>query len=132
MPAVDAADLQTAYEILTDRARRPGGNGHAGFSIDKFIRACKAGADIPAVAYRAMMLQLLPKVAREHITPLMKDDGKFNANVYHEFAGFPMTWSPQESMRGGTPFDVNEFLRRVVSGQGQAGGPRKLAVAWHT
>ena len=35
VPAVDAGDLQTAYEILTDV------NGRTGFSIDKFIRACK-------------------------------------------------------------------------------------------
>ena len=67
-----------------------------------------------------MMLQLLPMVAREQIAPLIKDDGKFETNVYHEFAGFPMTWSPQGSMRGETPFDVNEFLRRVVSGEGQS------------
>lgn len=91
MPAVDAGDLQTAYEILTDPARRPAVNGRTGFSVDKFIRACKAGADIPAVAYRAMMLQLLPTVAREQIATLMKDDGKFDATVYHTFAGFPMT-----------------------------------------
>jgi hypothetical protein len=66
-----------------------------------------------------MMLHLLPKVAREQIAPLIKDDGKFDANVYHKFAGFPMTWLPQGSMRGGTPFDVNEFLRRVASSEGQ-------------
>jgi hypothetical protein len=119
VPAVDAEDLQTAYEILTDPRHRPAGAGPVGFSVDIFSRVCKAGADISAVAYRAMMLHLLPMVAREQIAPLMKDDGKFDANVYREFAGLPMTWLPQGSMRGGTPFDVNEFLRRLASGQGQ-------------
>jgi hypothetical protein len=79
VPAVDAEDLQTAYEILTDPARRPAGGGTVGFSIHIFSRCCKAGADIPAVAYRAMMLQLLPMMAHEQIAPLMKDDGKFDA-----------------------------------------------------
>jgi hypothetical protein len=103
VPAVDAEDLQTAYEILTDPARRPAGGGTVGFSIHIFSRCCKAGADIPAVAYRAMMLQLLPMMAHEQIAPLMKDDGKFDALVYREFAGFPMTWLPQGSMPEGRP-----------------------------
>ena len=119
VPAVDAEDLKAAYEVLIDRTHQPPRNGRTGFSIDAFRRACKPGAHIPAVAYRAMMLQLLPTVAREQIAPLMKDDGKFDTNVYHEFAGFPMMWSSQGSVRGGTPFDVNEFLRRVAFGQGQ-------------
>src|SRR6478672_6452895 len=71
VPAVDAEDLQTAYEILTDPAHRPAGGGSVGFSIHIFTRCGKAGADIPAVTYRAMMLQLLPMLAREQIAPLM-------------------------------------------------------------
>jgi hypothetical protein len=66
-----------------------------------------------------MMLQLLPMVAREQIAPLIKESGKFDALVYREFAGFPMTWLSQGSMPAETPFDVEEFLRRVVSGQRQ-------------
>jgi hypothetical protein len=118
VPAVDAEDLQTAYEILTDRAHRPAGGGRAGFSIEVFSRACKAGADISAVSYRAMMLQLLPTLAHEQIGPLMKDDGKFDVMVYREFAGSPMTWLAQGSMRAEAPFDVEEFLRRLEAGRG--------------
>jgi hypothetical protein len=113
VPTVDAEDLQTAYEILTDPAHRPAGGGQVGFSIDIFRRTCKAGADISAVTYRAMMLQLLPMVAREQVAPFVKEDGKFDAMVYREFAGFPMKWLPQGSMPAGTPFDLEEFLRRL-------------------
>jgi hypothetical protein len=112
---VDAVDLQSVYEILTDRAHRSAG----AFSTRIFDGACRGGADISAVSYRAMMLQLLPMFAREQVAPLMKDDGKFDALVYREFAGFPMTWLPQGSAREGMPFDVDEFLRRLASGGGQ-------------
>jgi|SRR5215470_4199031 len=115
VPAVDAEDLQNAHEILTDRAHRRAG----AFSTRIFNRACKAGADISAVAYRAMILQLLPTIAREQVAPLTKEDGKFDALVYREFAGFPMEWLPQGSSREGMPFDVDEFLRRVAAGRGR-------------
>jgi hypothetical protein len=111
VPAVDPEDLQTAYEILTDPAHRPAG----AYSTRIFDKACKAGADIPAVAYRAMMLQVLPMVAREQIASLTKDDGEFDTTVYREFARFPMTWLPQGSSREGMPFDVDEFLRRLAA-----------------
>ena len=115
VPVVDAEDLQTAYEILTDPAHRTAG----AFTTRIFDKACKPGADIPAVAYRAMILQVLPMLAREQIAPRMKEDGKFDPLVYREFGGFPMAWLPQGSPREGMPFDVDGFVRRLASDQGQ-------------
>ena len=82
------------------------------------LHACKPGADIPAVSYRCMMLQLLPMLAREPFAGFIKEGGKLDAAVYREFASFPMTWLGVGAPREGLPFDAEELLRRLSSEKG--------------
>ena len=113
VPAVDADDLQAAYKLLTDPALRPSAGGSGTVSMYAFERACKPGANLAAVTFRAIMLQVLPMMVRGQASALLPNEGRFDEKAFGEFASFPMTWLPVGAPPNAMPFDVEEFLRRV-------------------
>jgi hypothetical protein len=113
VPSVDVEDLQAAYRLLTDPGPRPAGSGPGTVSMYAFESACKPGANLAAVTFRAIMLQVLPMMLRERASALLTKEGRFEEKVFREFASFPMSWLPVGSPPDAMPFDVEEFLRRV-------------------
>jgi len=111
VPPVDPDDLKTAFEVFQDAATRdPGGRSAVGFDV--FQHACKPGADISSITYRAMMLGVLVRHAQEQLAPWMKD-GRLDPAVFREFAQVPMEWVGRGVERQGLPFDVEELFRRL-------------------
>jgi hypothetical protein len=108
-PTVDPHDVKTVWEIGRDaHADHPGGGLFIGAELMK--RACKPGADIQAVSYRAMLLGLIIQLASEHLTPFIRD-GQPDDAVFRAAAIVPAEWMGVGIQRQGPPFDVNEFLR---------------------
>jgi hypothetical protein len=110
-PPVDPEDLKTAYDIFEETAREHPG-GHVGVGVGIFKSACKPGAEIQSVVYRAMMLQLVLKVAKEQMSPWIKN-GQPDSALFREMAQLPMEWMGNEVERKGFPFDPEELLRRL-------------------
>ncbi len=111
VPEVDPQDLQTAHDIFSCAAKsRPGGN--VGVSIQIFQHACKPGADIPSVTYRAMLIGFLLPIAKEQLQPWMKE-GQLDAAVFREFARLPMKWMGTGAQQQGFPFDAEALFQRL-------------------
>jgi hypothetical protein len=104
VPAVDAEDLKTAWEIGRDAV--PYGAA-AGFDLMK--QAFKPGADIQAVGYRTMFLWMMSQIASEKIARFTPE-GQPNDSVFYAAAKVPAEWMGVGIVRQGPPFDVNEFL----------------------
>ena len=109
VPQVDAADIKAVLEIGQDMERRhPGGQYAVGRAV--YENACKPGAIIPAVLFRASRVDMLRLVAPAVLGPLLQD--KLDA-VCTTAAQFPMKWIGIGVAHHGWSFDADEFLRRV-------------------
>ena len=111
VPEVDPEDVKTVWDIWQDTASHSP-DGRASVSVTIFRHACKPGADIPAVIYRGMMLQLLLQFAKTELERWTKD-GQMDFAVLREIARLPMVWIGVGAMRAGMPFDAEELLRRL-------------------
>jgi hypothetical protein len=108
VPEVDAADIKAVLEIGQDMERRhPGGQYAVGRAV--YENACKPGAIIQAVLFRASRVDMLRLVAPAVLDPLIQD--KLDA-VCTTAAQIPMRWAGATVHHGWT-FDPNDFLRRV-------------------
>lgn len=103
VPEVDPSDIRAAWEVGQEvKKDHPGKN--VGIGVDVFQHACKPGANIPAVTYRAGMTAMFLRHA-----PELKE--KLDA-VFLAAATIPMEWIG-EGVREGLPFDADDFIRRV-------------------
>jgi hypothetical protein len=108
VPQVDPLDIKAVWQIGKETMEsHPGQN--VGIGVEFFERACKPGANIPAVTYRAGMIAMFQRVAPELLDPLLQD--KLDA-VFQATAEIPMEWIGA-GVRSGFPFDPDDFLRRV-------------------
>lgn len=108
VPAVDAEDLKTAWQIGNDaQATHPGQNVAIG--LDLLRQACRPGAD-NAVSYRSMLVWMMSQIAPEQLERFMRE-GHPNDLVFCAAAKVPLEWMGVGIARQGPPFDVNEFLR---------------------
>ena len=66
VPAVDPEDLKTVWQIGTDvQANHPG--TQVAIGADLLKQACKPGADIQAVGYRASLVWMMSHMAPEQL-----------------------------------------------------------------
>jgi hypothetical protein len=108
VPQVDAADIKAVLEIGQDMERRhPGGQYAVGRAV--YENACKPGAIIQAVLFRASRVDMLRLVAPAVLDPLIQD--KLDA-VCTIAAQIPMQWAGATVNHRWT-FDPDDFLRRV-------------------
>jgi len=108
VPEVDAADIKAVLEIGQDMERRhPGGQYAVGRAV--YENACKPGAIIQAVLFRASRVDMLRLVAPAVLDPLIQD--KLDA-VCTTAAQISMRWIGI-SVHHGWSFDPDDFLRRV-------------------
>ena len=111
VPVVDPDDVRTAWQIEREvQARYPGKNIATGGELMK--KACKPGANIQAVTYRAWLVLLMTEIAPEKLVPFTHN-GQLDAAVFRAAAKVPAEWMGVGVVRGGPPFDVTEFLRPV-------------------
>ena len=107
VPEVDPEDLKNSWEISRNS---PAYHPEAAATADEvFEHACKPGADIRAIAYRAGMLSLLIHVAQEKLLGL--NESELDDEVFTAIAKIPMKWIATGVVTQGFPFDVDEFLR---------------------
>lgn len=115
VPEVDPEDLKTVWKINRDiQARHPGQQVATGRGV--FEHACKPGADIQAVGYRAAMLSMLIHLASnlenpiKELGPWLKED-QLEDVVFTAAAKIPVEWMGRGIVRHGPPLDVKEFVR---------------------
>src|SRR5689334_11698097 len=109
VPVVDPEDAKAVWEVGQECAKtNPEGNFAIGMEV--FRRACKPGANVPAVSYRVQQISMLQLIQPDVIDPLLHD--KLEA-VFHAAAEIPMEWMGIGTMRRGLPFDPDDFMRPV-------------------
>jgi hypothetical protein len=119
VPVVDPADLKKVWDIFAKSEAQKAHSGVSGaVGIDRilFEAACRPGADVTAVWYRASMLELLCKVNNQvsHRVHGAKPDER----VLTVAASFPME-KMQEGLSHVFPFDVQEFLKQIEADPGK-------------
>ena len=107
---VDPDDLKAVWRVYRETEMSHPGQ-RVGICMDIIARECKIGADVQAVVYRIMMLQLIQHVAAKQLAPWTKE-GELSEPVFLTAAQIPMEWFGGEE-RQGLPLDVEEFFRRV-------------------
>lgn len=108
VPAVDPEDLRIVWQIGKDIQAQHSGPKAVGGVI--FEQACKPGADVEAVFYRATQIWMIDHIAPELLAQFTRD-GQPDDAVFRAAAKVPMEWMGVGIVREGPPFDVNEFLR---------------------
>lgn len=109
VPQVDPEDVKAVWEIGQESVKEnPQGNVAIGLEI--FRRACKPGANVPAVTYRTQQIGMLQLIRPDVVDPLLQ--AKPEA-VFRAAAEIPMEWLGVGIVRHGLPFDPDDFVRRV-------------------
>jgi hypothetical protein len=142
VPAVDPDDLKAVWQLHRDvEASYPGER----FAIDMSIMAaaCKPGADVHAIAYRAGQLAVATQMLPQQLTKLHKEgylddaayraavnnllpaqvssrmkDGQLDDAVFRAAATVSMEWTGVGVVRDGLPFNMDEFARLIAQGNG--------------
>jgi hypothetical protein len=108
VPQVDPEDIKAVWKLGQDVNKdHPGDGVVIGMAV--FEHACKPGAMVKAVIYRANRIAMLRTVAPDVMEPLIQD--KLDA-VLHTAATIRMEWIGREVHKGWT-FDPDDFIRRV-------------------
>ena len=108
VPEVDAEDVKAVWKIQSDlQARHPGEQVATGMGL--LQAACKPGANIEAISYRASQLFLMSFYAPEHLEK-MTANGQPSDSVFSAVAKMPMEWMGVGIVRQGPPFNFDEFL----------------------
>jgi hypothetical protein len=110
VPEVDPDDVKAIWAVHEDAARRHPGE-QVGIGETVLQHACKPGADIAAVAYRAGMLGLVVQHGDTRIAAGI-DNGQPGDALFRAAALTPMEWLG-EGLHQSWPFDMDEFLRRA-------------------
>ena len=104
-PSVDPADLRSILDLLLTLS--PG----AAIGMGIFESVCRPGADIRAVWYRAVMLQLLSRQA--DLLSSWVRNGEFDDAVLKVAARFPIKKLHVGVVHQGFPLDVEEFVKQI-------------------
>ena len=111
VPMVDAADFKSAWNFFRQiESEHPGGG--IGIDVELIKRACSAGADIGAVAYRCQMLWLLEMCRGDALIP-WKRSGQFDEAVFGVAANIPMKWMEVGVPQPDLPFEADAFIEQV-------------------
>ena len=109
VPQVDPEDVKAVWEVGQESVKEnPQGNVAIGAEI--FRRACKPGANVPAVTYRTGQIGILRLIQPDVMDPLIQEKPKA---VFRAAAEIPMEWIGVGIVRHGLPFDPDDFVRRV-------------------
>jgi hypothetical protein len=111
VPQVNPDDFKAVWSLYEDIAKRTKGS----FSVDEAViaRSCSVGADVRAVSYRVMWLQLVPTTLPDDLLAQWIKRISQPEIFYRVAAEVPMTWVGVGVDLEGPPFDVEEFLRRL-------------------
>ena len=75
VPQVDPEDVKVVWEVGQESVKEnPQGNVAIGVEI--FRRACKPGANVPAVTYRTGQIGILRLIQPDVMDPLIQEDRK--------------------------------------------------------
>jgi hypothetical protein len=115
VPQVDPDDLKAVWEVQTSHP------GERAIGISVLEQTCKPGADVKAVAYRAMNLGLLTLLFQQNLAPWLapwiKADQRLDDAVFRIGAKIKMEWMEVGVPQNSVPFDINEFRRLLDENQ---------------
>jgi hypothetical protein len=109
VPDVDPADVKALWEVGEESIKGCPTGGVA-IGVEIFRRACKLGANVPAVTYRTSNIGMLRLIMPDVMNPLLQDKREA---VFRAAAEIPMEWMGVGVVRHGLPFDPDDFVRRV-------------------
>ena len=113
VPQVDPDDLKAVWEINHEVQTSHPGERVVGISV--LEHACKPGADVKAVAYRAMNLGLLTLLFQQKLAPWLapwiKADWRLDDVVFRIGAKIKMEWMEVGVPQNSVLFDIDEFRR---------------------
>lgn len=109
VPAVDPEDVKAVWSIGREVERTHPGQQIA-IATGIFEQACKPGADVQAVAYRASWLSLIMSHGRELLEDCIQGTEPTDA-IFRAAALAPMQWMEVGVVREGLPIDEDEFKR---------------------
>jgi hypothetical protein len=119
VPEADADDLKAVWRASEEIQKDHPGE-HVGIDMDSLSQFCKPGANMSAVCYRSMYLDVfrfvagMPRSSEQEMTEPQKKvaavlkDGVTD-EVVNAVAKVPMKWDMH-----GLPLDVDEFLKRCA------------------
>ena len=114
VPEVDADDVKAVwrqYRELQDR--HPG--QHVAIGLEVLKSVCKDGANVEAVCYRQVQLDIVKILAEQNAIPqasmdLLTEGGEFKDSAFEAIAKIPMKWIGS-GQRQGFPFDMAQFIK---------------------
>jgi hypothetical protein len=109
VPQVDPGDVKAVWEVGQESVKEHP-QGSVAIGVEIFRRACKPGANVPAVTYRTQQIGILQLIWRDVMDPLLQ--ARLDA-VFRAAAEIPMEWIGVGIVRHGLPFDPDDFVRRV-------------------
>ena len=112
VPQVDPKDVKAAWELCRDveRGRPPESKGGIAICTSVYERVCTPGANVIAVAYRTLKLNLLSTLNPEFLAP-WTTEGKPQDVLFRAIALVSMEWLETGVTYYGPPFDLEQFDR---------------------
>jgi hypothetical protein len=112
VPQVDPEDVRAVWKLGQDvKKDHPGVEVAIGMAL--FEAACKPGAEVKAVVYRANHMWILQFMLPGIFEPWTKD-GELTEPVFRAAAQVPMEWMAVGVVRHRLPFDADDFMRIVA------------------
>jgi hypothetical protein len=109
VPEVDPDDVKSAWKIQADaEAKNPGKLAATGGGLLK--RACKPGANIEAIGYRAAVLLMIRHIAPEQWARLAEKNEP-TESAFRAAAKVRLEWMAPGVARQSPPFDAGEFFQ---------------------
>jgi hypothetical protein len=105
VPEVDAEDVKAACKLYGE---------HDMIGIRIIQGACKPGADVMAVSYRAVALRLFMDIqTQSENEPLPWKKVELNDAALRVVAQIPMQWQAPGRQENSFFFDIDDFIRRL-------------------
>ena len=108
VPSVNPADLKSVWNMWRDMHKRMP-DQQVSLDVELYKNVCSPNTYVPAVYYRASMLQILAHLEQQNMGELPSQPDA----VFEVTATFPMPRFPAGVPRQGLPFDVEEFAKQV-------------------
>ena len=108
VPQVDPSDIKALW-AMGEESRKTHPEGGVFIGVEVMRALCKPGANVTAVNYRAVKIEMLRRILPDVMEPLIQE--KLDA-VLKAASEIPMTWIGATVHHGWT-FDPDDFVRRV-------------------
>jgi hypothetical protein len=115
---VNPGDLRNIWAMMRHMKAHTTEGQHPALDAKAYENVCSPGANVAVVWYRASMLGVMQLLPEAPLGPWLHD-GEFDDAVFQIAATFPMKKLGVGVVHDELPFDVREFLKRLVETSGE-------------